>query len=189
MRPEANAPGGDRTITIPVRLDSRTFRRFAIFDAFVVKKHWRGPALFSALLLAFAVLALLLRKAQSGLIAAVLLAVGLGLPIIYIGVFLSQVNMQALRNRLTPPRLVYTVTLNSTGISVRNQQKPEETLTRSWQELYRAYRRRKCVYLYAAADRAFLLPGGQADVPDAALWDYLAVHLGAGRASSGFGRK
>ena len=85
MRPQENAPDRNRAITIPVRLDSRTFKRFALFDAFVVKRHWRGPALFAAVLLGFAALALLLRRAQSGLIAAVLLAVGLGLPFVYIG--------------------------------------------------------------------------------------------------------
>ena len=48
--------------------------------------------------------------------AAVLLAVGLGLPMIYLGSFLGQVNRQAKANRLTPPRLVYTVTLDASGI-------------------------------------------------------------------------
>ena len=57
------APGGDAAITVPVRLDSGTFRRFAFFDAFVVKRHWRAPALFSGLMFAFAALTLLLRSA------------------------------------------------------------------------------------------------------------------------------
>ena len=118
MRPENRESDRDRTITIPVRMDSKTFRRFTLFDAFVVKRHWRRPALFSALLLAFAMAALLLRREHSALIAAILLAVGLGLPILYIGMFFSQVNVQALRNRLTPPRLGYTVKLDEDGILV-----------------------------------------------------------------------
>ena len=149
MRSENRETNRDRTITIPVRMDSKTFRRFALFDAFVVKRHWRRPALFSALLLAFAMAALLLRREQSALIAAILLAVGLGLPILYIGMFFGQVNVQALRNRL---RL-------------------------SWQELYRAYRLKNCVYLYAALGRAFLLPTGQADAADGDLWAFIAEHM------------
>ena len=104
-------------ITIPVRLDAATFRDFALFDVFVVKRHWIRPALFAALFVAFAAAALSLRKAQSGLIAAVLLAVGLGLPVVYAGSFLSQANAQA-RDRLDPSRLVYTVILETDGVRV-----------------------------------------------------------------------
>ena len=146
MRPESGA-SGRRTITIPVRRDGGTFRRFALFDAFVVKRHWRGPALISALLIACAAAARLMRREQSALIAAVLLAVGLGLPILYIGMFFSQVNVQALRNRLDPPRLVYTVKLDKDGVLVQNHQREEEALRRSWRELYRAYRLKSCVCL------------------------------------------
>ena len=185
MRLQENSPDRNRAITIPVRLDSRTFKRFALFDAFVVKRHWRGPALFAATLLGFAALALLLRKSQSGLIAAVLLAVGLGLPLVYIGTFLSQVNLQALRSRLTPPRRVYTVTLDEGGVSVQNHQRDEQALRLLWKDLDRVYRRRRCVYLYAAANRAFLLPAGQADRTDAELWAFLAGHMDPKKVFSG----
>ena len=177
MRSENRESNRDRTITIPVRMDSKTLRSFALFDAFVVKRHWRRPALFSALLLAFAMAALLLRREQSALIAAILLAVGLGLPILYIGMFFGQVNVQALRNRLTPPRLVYTVKLDEDGILVQNHQRKEDVLRLSWQELYRAYRLKNCVYLYAALGRAFLLPTGQADAADGDLWAFIAEHM------------
>ena len=177
MRPETQMPDRARAIAIPVRLDARTFRRFALFDAFVVKKHWQRPALFSAMLIAFAALALLLRKGESGLIAAVLLAVGLGLPLIYVGAYLSQVNLQALRSRLTPPRLVYTVTFADEGITVVNHQQAEAPLRLNWAQLYRAFRRKRCVYLYAAPNRAFLLPAGQADAPDIEVWAFVAAHM------------
>ena len=101
-----------KTISIPVKLDEKTFRRFARFDMLILRKKWVRPAVFSAILIAFAIIALLTRKEQSGMIAAVLLAVGIGLPLVYIGTFLSQVNMQAVRAGLKPARSVYTLTLS-----------------------------------------------------------------------------
>ena len=71
-----------QTIVIPVRLDEKTFRRFARFDMLRLRKRWVKPALFALILCAFAFVALLSRRPESGLIAAVLLAVGLGLPIV-----------------------------------------------------------------------------------------------------------
>ncbi len=122
----------DKTITIPVRLDERTFRRFARFDMFSLRKRWIRPALFSLILIVFAFIALLARKEQSGMIAAVLLAVGIGLPVVYIGTFLSQVNMQAARRGLKPARNVYTVRLRNEGILVTNSQKKEDPLEMDW---------------------------------------------------------
>ncbi len=81
------------TIEIPVKLNEKTFKRFARFDMFTLRKRWVRPVIFSLLMTAFAAAALLARKEQSGLIAAVLLTVGLGLPVVYFGTFLSQVNM------------------------------------------------------------------------------------------------
>ena len=72
-------------ITVPVRLDAGTFKRFSRFDMFVLRRRWVRPAAFALILMAFAVVALLSGKAQSGLIASVLLAVGLGLPLVYVG--------------------------------------------------------------------------------------------------------
>ena len=106
-----------RTITIPVVLGEKSFRRFALYDALIVQRRWRRPAAFSGILLAFAVAALLTRREQSGLIPAGLLTVGSGLPLVWIGAFLSQINLQVIRNRLKPPRAVYRVL---SGFSLAN---------------------------------------------------------------------
>lgn len=168
----------DKTITIPVRLDERTFRRFARFDMFSLRKRWIRPALFSLILIVFAFIALLARKEQSGMIAAVLLAVGIGLPVVYIGTFLSQVNMQAARRGLKPARNVYTVRLRNEGILVTNSQKKEDPLEMDWESVWQAFRKKGCIYLYVTAAKAFLLPNGQADVPDQEVWQFLTEHLG-----------
>ncbi len=168
----------DKTITIPVRLDERTFRRFARFDMFSLRKRWIRPALFSLILIVFAFIALLARKEQSGMIAAVLLAVGIGLPVVYIGTFLSQVNMQAARRGLKPTRNVYTVRLRNEGIQVTNSQKKEDPLEMDWGSVRQAFRKKGCIYLYVTAAKAFLLPNGQADVPDQEVWQFITEHLG-----------
>ena len=168
----------EKTIVIPVRLDEKTFKRFARFDMFSRRKKWIRPAVFALILIVFAVAALLVRKEQSGLIAAVLLVVGLGLPFVYIGTFLSQVNMQAVRAKLKPARLVYTVTLRESGIRVENNQKEEDPLEVEWPSVYRAFRKKGCIYLYVTGARAFLLPDGQAGVSDPEVWQYLVDHLG-----------
>lgn len=169
----------DQSIVIPVRLDEKTFRKFARFDMFARRKKWVRPAVFSLILIAFAFAALLLRKEQSGLIAAVLLVVGIGLPIVYFGTFLSQVSMQAVRARLQPARRVYTVTLREEGLRVENNQKKEDPLEMDWASVHRAYQRKGCTYLYVTENRAFLLPDGQANVTDAEVWEYLVRHLGS----------
>ena len=173
----------DKPITIPVQLDEKTFKRFARFDMFALRKKWIRPVLFSVILIAFAVAALLIRKEQSGMIAAVLLTIGIGLPVVYIGSFLSQVNMQSLQRKLKPARSVYTVMLRESGILVRNDQRQEDPLEMDWTSIQRAFRRKGCVYLYVTPAKAFLLPDGQADVPDEEVWSYLAEHLGAEKCS------
>ena len=172
----------EKIIVIPVRLDKKTFRRFARFDALILRKKWLRPTVFSLIMVAFAFVALLLRKEQSGLIAAVLLAVGLGLPIVYIGTFLCQVNVQAAQARLgSDRRPVYTVTLREAGVRVENNRKKEEPQEVAWAAVRKAFRRKGCIYLYVTAAKAFLLPDGQANVPDREVWDYLARHLGPER--------
>lgn len=168
----------EKTIVIPVRLDEKTFRRFARFDTLSLRRKWVRPLVFSLILIAFAFAALLARKEQSGMIAAVLLVVGIGLPVVYLGTFLSQVNMQAVRQKLKPARSVYTVTLREAGILVENNQRREDPLEMDWASIQRAFRKKGCIYLYVTAVKAFLLPDGQANVPDQEVWAYLVSHLG-----------
>lgn len=165
-------------ITIPVRLDAKTFKRFGRFDMFVLRKRWVRPVVFALILIAFAAVALLSGKEQSGLIAAVLLVVGLGLPLVYFDTFLSQVNLQAEQLRLDTPRPVYTVTLDFDGVRAVNNMKKEDAQSVKWADVQAAFRRKGCIYLYISPVKAFLLPSGQADVSDDELWAYLKERLG-----------
>ena len=166
-------------IVIPVRLGEKQFRRFARFDMLRLRKRWVRPAVFALILCAFAFVALFSRLPQSGMIAAVLLAVGLGLPIVYIGMFLSQVNVQAQKWKLGKEgRPVYTVTLGPRDFSVVNNQKAGEAVTVPWSEAGQAYRMPGCIYLYASAAKAYLLPDGQANVSDEEVWNWIVQGMG-----------
>lgn len=163
---------------IPVKLDAKTFRRFCFFDTLRLRKRWVRPVVFALILIAFSVIALVSGKAQAGMIAAVLLVVGLGLPLVYFGTFFSQVNLQVANHRLDRPRAVYTVTLNADGVRVTNDQKEEDPVQVPWKEVQAAFRKKGCIYLYVNAARAFLLPDGQGDAPPEEIWAYLEKHMG-----------
>lgn len=169
----------EREIVIPVSLSEKTFKRFARFDMLRLRKKWLRPTVFALLMIAFGVVALLTRKPQSGLIAAVLFVVGLGLPLVYFGLFFSQVNVQAERLKLGKGRRAYTVQLTREGIAVQNDMKKEEPVFVPWKEARQAYCAKACIYLYVSPARAFLLPEGQTGVPQADVWEYIARHLGA----------
>lgn len=165
-------------ITIPVTLDAKTFRRFARFDMLKLRRRWVRPLVFALILIGFAAVALMLRREQSGLLAAVLLTVGLGLPLVYIGTFLSQTNMQAMRQKLDKPRLVYTVSLREEGLRVTGNRKDRaETLELPWDKIYGLYGTRRCLYLYVTAGKAFLLPDGQGNASRADIIAFLGKKL------------
>ena len=165
-------------IIIRVSLDEKTFREFAIFDQLVRRRGWMKPAAFLGAFTVLAVIAFISGKQQSGLLGGVLLLAGIGLPAVYLGTFFRQVHEQAVKQKLKPPREVYTVTLEQDGFFVVNKQKSEEHLYLPWtKEGLKAYRKRRCIYLYAGQAKAFLLPDGQADVSDDQVWDFLREHL------------
>ena len=166
-----------KEIVIPVKLDAKTFRRFCRFDMFRLRKRWVRPVAFALILIAFAAVALLSRRAGSGMIAAVLLAVGLGLPLVYFGTYFSQVNLQGERLGLSNARQVYTVRLDFDGVRVVNDLKKEDAQAVAWPEVQAAFRRKGCVYLYVSPVKAYLLPDGQGGVTPDALWAYLNARI------------
>ncbi len=173
------------SLVFPVKLDEKTFRRFAFYDTFRVRRKWVKPLVFCLIFLAFAFIAMISQKAEGGKLAAVLLVVGLGLPLVYTGTFLSQVNMQCARYKLKPARSVYTLTLGPDTLLVHNDQKAEEDLVLSWSQVPAAFRRRKCVYLYVSPQKAFLLPETPGNPSLEAVWSHLLSHMKAGACHPG----
>ncbi|MCR5842738.1 MAG: hypothetical protein K6G66_02145, partial [Oscillospiraceae bacterium] len=102
------------SMTIEGKIDRKTFRRFAMFDTFYVKKRWRSPALFALILSAFAAVCFMGRRTheQAVLLGGVLLGVGLVLPLVWVGMYALSVSRQAKRMGLSADRTQYCVTLS-----------------------------------------------------------------------------
>ena len=170
----------ETVIHIPVKLDKDTFRRFATFDTFRRQHRWRLPVWFFIIMASFSVyLFLQTDKPQSGLIGGVMLAVGLSLPVIYFTTFYHQLRENTIKHCL--PRQVYTLTLSDQELHIRSAINDGEDLTLPWDKLHMAYRVKGAVYLYVMPTRAFLLPDGQADVSDDALWAFLEQKMPDGK--------
>ena len=174
------------SITIPVRLDAVTFRRFAIFDTMKRQKRWKSPAIFATILMVSAIVCFAMnsRADQAVLIGSVLTIIALGLPGVWFGMFFRSLDAQAKTMKLHTSRLTYTVKLNegdhgSHGVQVTSPAGENNTAQFSWKDLYAAYRDTGCIYLYVSDCQAFLLPDEQADVAADELWDYLKAHMGS----------
>ena len=166
-------------ITVPVRMDYKTLRDFSMFDTFVLKKRWIRPALFGGIFLVFAVICFAATgKEQNWLLGAVMLLIGLGMPAVYVGMFLSGVKGQAKKLRL--PRRVYTLNFSGSGIHIVNDLKQDEKVDLEWKKIPAAFRCKKAIYLYAAPTRAFILPDGQGDASADELWAMMEKHLRKG---------
>ena len=180
-RLEKEMPMKKSVITVSVHMDYKTLREFSMFDTFVLKKHWIRPAVFGAIFLIFAVVCFAAAgKEQNWLLGTVMLLIGLGMPAVYVGMFLSGVKGQAKKLKL--PRKVYTLTFSKSGVHISNDLKPEEQVDLEWQKIPAAFRCRNAIYLYAAPTRAFILPDGQGDASPDELWAMMEKHLRKGRA-------
>ena len=174
-----------KNITVHVKMDRKILRSFALFDTFLLRKRWIKPAIFGGAFLIFALICFLATdKEQNTLLGTVMLLIGLGMPAVYVGMFLSGVKSQAKKLRLDPPRAVYTLTFSPENVKIHNDLKVEEDVTLPWDKIPAAFRVRNAVYLYAAPTRAFILPDGQADAPADELWRMIVEKLPKGRAST-----
>ena len=148
------------TISVSTTMDGPGFHDFAVFDAFHHRKAWLRPAIFAAIMLAFAAVCLsqLGKRPGAGLLAAVLAIVGIGLPASYFYSFFHSVSKQIRQMHL--PRAFYRVELADADIAVwmyGQQDKPEPTNRHAWDSFYGAYRTDNAVYLYVEKEKAYLL--------------------------------
>ena len=148
------------TISVSTTMDGPGFHDFAVFDAFHHRKAWLRPAIFAAIMLAFAAVCLsqLGKRPGAGLLAAVLAIVGIGLPASYFYSFFHSVSKQIRQMHL--PRAFYRVELADTGIAVwmyGQQDNHEHTNRHASDNLYCAYRKDNALYLYVEKEKAYLL--------------------------------
>lgn len=164
-----------KDIPVQSRIDPKTFRRFAFFDAFYLRKRWRGPLVFAALMSAFAFVCFILRGREALLLGSVLLAVGIGLPAAYFASYLLSVNAQAQKLGLSGSRTTYTLHLGAQTVRVVSGKEQTEF---PWSGIFRAYHTGNGVYLYADPQKAFLLPQDQVTE---AVWQRIRQYVPAER--------
>lgn len=167
-------------VTLEGNIDERDFLRFAVYDSFKRKKAWRNPLLFTLIMAAFALICFAGRKTheEAVLLGSVLLGIGLALPVVWVGMYLSSVRRQARANGLSREKAQYYVTFTADGIHVA---KGKEQAAFSWGDIFLAHRGKGCLYLYVSAARAFLLPECE---KSAAAWEILTAHAAKEKLSS-----
>ena len=147
----------EKPLTMAGNIDGEAFMRFACFNAFVRNRAWRNPAIFAGIMVSFAIVCFIAGKtrSQGTLLGAVLLAVGIVLPVVWFALFFQSVKRQVKINGLSSTKAQYFVTLAPDEIRVA---KGEERAQYSWDEVHMAYRVKGCIYLYVTPQQAYLMP-------------------------------
>ena len=161
------------TLTAHVKINAPIFRRFAMFDAFRLKRRWISPAVFCLILLAFSFACMISGKEQSQFIGAMLQFIGLGLPLCYVLHFLLQLHDQCRRLGLKTLRPAYTLNFAASELRVINDMSAEPEVRLPYASLYGVWRVNGAFYIYAAPSRAFILPDGQYPLSPVKMWDRL----------------
>lgn len=171
------AESKSNSLTMTANIDGNTFIRFALFDTFRLKKRWKSPVAFAAIMTGFAVICFAVRKThdQAPLLGTVLLAAGLVLPAVWFMMYMFSVRNQVKKNGLSERKAQYFVLLGEEKIKVV---KGQEEVTHAWDEVYTAYRVKGCIYLYMSLNRAYLLP--DCDDTERA-WETIAAHIPQGK--------
>ena len=172
---------------IEVRFTEKEFISFGWFDALRVKRAWRGPALFAAILGGAAVLCFILYARRGAvLLGGVLLVVALGLPAAWFLNFGASLRKQAKAAGLSEEKHVYTLELqdDAAGVTVDSG---TERAAYSWQQVMHVYRSKTASYLYITPQRAFLIPHSCVEDGPDALWELFEKHIPAGRQTDAAG--
>ena len=160
---------------IPCRITPEIFQEFAWFDLLRQKKRWRAPLFFTTVMAAFSAVCFLASGRVRGavLLGCVLLGVGIILPLGWMLSFYQSVRAEAKRLKLAQAPIAYTLHLTDQGVGVT---KGKEKANFSWGQLYRACFLRRCICLYAAPGKAFLLPI-EAETKGERLWEKICRRL------------
>ncbi len=167
---------------VEVRLNEKEFFRFSTFDVLRLRKRWRSPAIFAAILCACAAVCFLMRHVRGAVVLGIaLLAAGIGIPAVYFLNFFLSLRRQARQEGLSPAKYVYTLDLGdaAAGITVDNG---HEHAAYPWEQVFHVYRNASASYLYITPQRAFLLPHDCVRDGSDALWKLFEARLPADRA-------
>lgn len=161
---------------VQVSIDEALFLEFALYDIFVRQKKIRAPLIFALIMSVFGVVCFLLkaRESQAWILGTVLFVLGWGLPAAYVLQFFLSVRTQSKHMGLKRKKTAYVVTLTEAGVSVSSGKEMAEY---SWDSLYAVVYRKKCTYLYASPQKAYLLPHSQVVKGPEALHLFISKNL------------
>lgn len=162
--------------TIPCTIDQKSFRDFAVFNSF--RFRWRGLSLMLFPLFMI-VLAIINRNTGSNALFWIFLVLGFLMPAAYLFQFEISLRNQIRANHLEQPRVFYTVTVSPKTIVVENQTERQEL---PWDKLYRVFRYRDYIYIYATPARVFILTCNAGEDEFRRLWEMIVQHTEKGRA-------
>ena len=160
-------------ITIHVRLDPARFRRFCRFDNFRRQHRWFVPVMTGMIMITISMALLFFGKARSETLPGILMGLGIAFPLFCFGIYNIQIESQIAKQNLRSVPEIYTLVLDQDGISAAGSQGDRTRVELTWAQMWAAFRYKGDIYLYISASRAFILPSGQADVPDEKLWELL----------------
>lgn len=149
----------EEAILVPSKISRRIFLRFALFDVFRHRKQWKRPLIFAVIFAALSGVCLAFRDRQEGaaLLGYTLLAVGIGLPLVYLLSYFLSLRQQIRRMNLQEEQVFYTLRLDAAGVQAAAG--GQEAFC-PWEKLYMACRVSDCFYLYVTRRQAYLLPDG-----------------------------
>lgn len=162
-------------LVIQSRIGPEVFREFAIFDTLWRQKRFVRPLVFAAIMAGFAAVCFSQsgQREQAALLGGVLLAVGLGLPLVYFLTYFYSVYKQARQLKSKAPP-AYSVELSQEHIAVTAG---EQRVEYQWADILYAYRIRHSTCLYVAANRAYLLPAADDEREEQKRWALLCEHI------------
>lgn len=163
-------------LVVQSRITPEVFREFAVFDTFYRQKRFLRPLVFTAIMAGFAAVCFAQRgqRQQAGLLGGVLLAVGLGLPIVYFLTFFYSVYKQARQLKGKKAPLAYTVELSPDQIAVTAGEQRQEY---RWEDILYVYRIRHSTCVYISRSRAYLLPADDDGREEEKRWALLCEHV------------
>lgn len=165
-------------LVIQSRITPEVFREFAVFDTMYRQKRFLRPLVFTVIMAGFAAVCFSQRgqRPQAALLGGVLLAVGLGLPLVYFFTFLYSVYKQAKQLKGKKAPLAYTVELSPERVTVTAGEQRQEY---RWEDILYVYRIRRSSCLYISANRAYLLPAADDGREEEKRWDLISDHIPA----------
>lgn len=154
------------------KITPEVFREFALFDTLRRQKRYKGPALFALIMMIFAAICFTQvgQREHAALLGGVLLAVGVLLPAVYILTFIVSVRKKARQVGMAKGP-AYTVELSPSGVTAAAG---EQRVSYKWEQIFFAYRLKRSICLYVAANRAYILPLGNDG--DDGLWSLICGH-------------